>query len=131
MSRLLRASVLLCLLLFLLLPILVSLVYSLSTAWLDLLPDGFTLQAWTGLGQSERFWAALGRSVLLSFSAVLLLTVLLVPTLFAIRMYYPRLAGVLELLTLWPFVFPGVLLAVGPYCRGYGDCFALCLPGGR
>lgn len=113
MSRLLRRAVTTALLIYLVLPILVSLVYSLSTEWFDLLPDGFSLLAWATLGQTERFWAALGRSVVMSFSAVVLSMVLLLPTLFAVRMYYPRVAAVLEWLTLWPFVFPGVLLAVG------------------
>lgn len=113
MSSLLRNLILVALVVYLLLPVVVSLVYSISTEWFELLPGGLTHEAWLKLGQAERFWAALGRTAVLSFSVVALSILLLLPTLFAVRMYFPRLEGVLEFLTLWPFVFPGVLLAVG------------------
>lgn len=113
MSQLLRRALLLALGLYLFLPILASLAYSVATSWTALLPEGYTLKHWANLLENQRFWLALGRTALLSFSVVALSIFFLVPTLFVVRMYYPRVAGVLEFLTLWPFVFPGVILAVG------------------
>ncbi len=113
MTQLLRRALLLALGLYLFLPILASLAYSVATSWTALLPEGYTLKHWANLLENQRFWLSLGRTALLSFSVVALSIFFLVPTLFVVRMYYPNVAGVLEFLTLWPFVFPGVILAVG------------------
>lgn len=113
MSTALRRIVLGALVVYLLFPVVASLVYSFSTNWTALLPEGYTLEHWLKLGGSERFWVALSRTAILSFSVVALSVFFLVPTLFVVKLYYPKVAGVLEFLTLWPFVFPGVILAVG------------------
>jgi putative spermidine/putrescine transport system permease protein len=109
----LRRAIIVLLLLYLLVPILMTLVYSLSSTWTDILPASFTVEAWGTLFGDARFWGAAGRSLLLSASAVGLCVFFLVPTLFAITLYAPRLASALEFFSLWPFVFPGVILAVG------------------
>jgi putative spermidine/putrescine transport system permease protein len=109
----LRRSFLLLLFLFLTIPILMTLIYSLSTAWTTLLPDGYTFEAWQTLFADARFWSAAGRSFLLSLAAVGISIAFLVPTLFAVTLYVPKLAAALEFLSLWIFVFPGVILAVG------------------
>lgn len=113
MSTALRRILLVVMVIYLLFPILASLVYSLSTNWTSFVPDGYTFDNWFRLGTSERFWIALSRTAMLSFSVVALSIFFLVPTLFVVKLYYPQVGGFLEFLTLWPFVFPGVILAVG------------------
>jgi putative spermidine/putrescine transport system permease protein len=109
----LRRGVLVLLFLFLTLPVLGTLIYSLATGWNKILPDGFTFLAWQTLFADARFWAAAGRSLLLSLAAVGISIAFLVPTLFAVVMYLPKASALLEFLSLWVFVFPGVILAVG------------------
>ncbi|MEY4530775.1 MAG: hypothetical protein RLZZ156_1496, partial [Deinococcota bacterium] len=89
----LRRSFLLLLFLFLTIPILMTLIYSLSTAWTTLLPDGYTFEAWQTLFADARFWSAAGRSFLLSLAAVGISIAFLVPTLFAVTLYVPKLAA--------------------------------------
>jgi len=113
MSIALRRILLIVMVIYLLFPVLASLVYSFSTSWTELLPEGLSLENWLKLGSTERFWIALGRTAILSFSVVGLSVVFLVPTVFVVKLYYPKMAGLLEFLTLWPFVFPGVILALG------------------
>jgi putative spermidine/putrescine transport system permease protein len=109
----LRRTLLILLFLFLTIPILMTMIYSFSTAWTTLLPDGYTLEAWQTLFADSRFWNAAGRSFLLALAAVGISIAFLVPTLFAVTLYVPKLAAALEFLSLWIFVFPGVILAVG------------------
>jgi putative spermidine/putrescine transport system permease protein len=112
-SRLLRRGLIGLLVAYLLVPILLTLVYSFSTTWTELIPNAFSFEGWGTLFADQEFWAATGRSLILAASAVALSSFFLVPTLFAITLYAPKLAGLLEFFSLWPFVFPGVILAVG------------------
>jgi putative spermidine/putrescine transport system permease protein len=109
----LRRGILGLLVLYLTVPIAVTLVYSFATNWSTLLPDGYTLGAWEKLFNDPIFWQSMGRSMIVAGAAVVLSIFFLVPTLFAITLYAPKLAGILEFFSLWPFVFPGVILAVG------------------
>ena len=109
----LRRGIIGLLLAYLLVPILMTLVYSLSSSWTELVPKAFSLEAWSHLFGDPKFWADGGRSLILAFSAVALSIFFLVPTLFAITLYAPKLSGALEFFSLWPFVFPGVIMAVG------------------
>jgi putative spermidine/putrescine transport system permease protein len=109
----LRRGLLGLLLAYLLVPIALTLLYSFATTWNELLPKALTLEAWNTLFGDPVFWASMGRSLILSASAVALSIFFLVPTLFAITLYAPKLGSLLEFFSLWPFVFPGVILAVG------------------
>lgn len=108
-----RRGIVALLLVYLLMPIALTIVYSFVRGWQGILPGAFTLEAWGTLFGDANFWAATGRSLLLAASAVGLSIAFLVPTLFALTLYAPRLSSALEFLSLWPFVFPGVILAVG------------------
>ncbi len=101
------------LLLYLLVPIALTVVYSFSRVWQGVLPGVLSLEAWGTLFADPNFWAATGRSLVMSACAVALSIAFLVPTLFAVTLYAPRLSSLLEFFSLWPFVFPGVILAVG------------------
>lgn len=109
----LRRGALVFLVLYLTVPLLMTLVYSFATAWTQLLPDGLTLEAWQTLFGDARFWGAVGRSFVLALCAVGISIAFLVPTLFAVTLYIPKVGALLEFLSLWIFVFPGVILAVG------------------
>ncbi len=113
MTTWLRRILIAALVLYMLMPVFAAIVYSFSGSWIHLLPEKMGLAAWLKLGHDPRFWQAIGRTCLLSFSVVSLEIFFLVPTLFVVKLYYPKLSTTLEFLTLWPFVFPGVILALG------------------
>ncbi|MCX7133643.1 ABC transporter permease subunit [Aeromonas sp.] len=78
----------------LLLPLLATLLYSLSTRWgATLLPDGFTLEWYLQLWGDPRFLAAFGRLV--------------------VAYYFPKLDPWMNLLILLPFAVPPVVSSVG------------------
>ena len=60
---------------YLMLPLVMTLIYSLFREWLDILPQGFTLGAYGELFTDPLFWAALGRTVVISILPVILCTV--------------------------------------------------------
>jgi putative spermidine/putrescine transport system permease protein len=113
LMKFLRRPLIATLILYLALPIIMTFLYSFTKIWTDVLPQSFSLDAWTQLLGDTTFWGAISRSLILSFSAVALSIFFLVPTLFAITLYAPKLSSALEFFSLWPFVFPGVIMAVG------------------
>lgn len=95
-------------------PIVITLVYSLAAQWgAHVLPRGVTLDWYITLWSDSRFLAAFGRSLLICLAALLFSLLLILPTLFVVFYYYPRLKGVMNLLVLLPFAVPPVVSSVG------------------
>lgn len=97
-----------------LVPIIATLVYSLSSSWgATILPDGFTFNWYIQLLTDSRFLAAFGRSLLVCFSALALSVVLILPAIFVVFYYFPKLDKLMNVLILLPFAVPPVVSSVG------------------
>ncbi|MCZ2720955.1 ABC transporter permease subunit [Marinomonas sp. 15G1-11] len=95
-------------------PILTTFIYSLSSSWgATILPDGFSLKWYSALLTDPRFIDAFGRSLFICISALLLATVLVLPMIFVVFYYYPKLDKIMNLLILLPFAVPPVVSSVG------------------
>ena len=100
--------------LILLLPLLGTLVYSLSTSWsATILPNGFTFKWYVALWSDARFLAAFGRSLLVCFGALALSLLLILPLLFVVNYHFPKLDALMNVLILLPFAIPPVVSSVG------------------
>ncbi|MCV9877466.1 ABC transporter permease [Brenneria izbisi] len=100
--------------LILLLPLAATLVYALSSQWgATILPDGFSLQWMIQLWQDTRFLSALARSLLICAGALLLALLLVLPLIFVIAYYFPRLDALMNILILLPFAVPPIVSSVG------------------
>lgn len=98
----------------LLLPILATLLYSLSSRWgATILPDGVTLNWYLQLWSEPRFLAAFARSLLLCIGTLVLAILVVVPAAFVVFYYYPKLDRWMNLLILLPFAMPPVVSSVG------------------
>ncbi|EPI8560537.1 ABC transporter permease [Vibrio fluvialis] len=97
-----------------LMPIIATLVYSLSSRWgATILPDGFTVDWYLKLLSDTRFIEAFGRSLLVCVAALALSTLLILPAIFVVFYYFPKLDRVMNLLILLPFAVPPVVSSVG------------------
>ncbi|MDM8350054.1 ABC transporter permease subunit [Pseudomonas sp. sp1636] len=98
----------------LLLPLLGTLLYSLSSSWsASILPSGLTFKWYLALWSDERFLAAFGRSLLVCFAALALALLLILPLLFVIHYHFPKLDALMNVLILLPFAIPPVVSSVG------------------
>ncbi|MGF7048400.1 putative spermidine/putrescine transport system permease protein [Paenibacillus sp. DS2015] len=99
---------------FLLTPLLVTLLFSLSTDWQNtILPKGITLEWYKVLFTDERFLFAVGRSFLVAILSVGISLIIMIPTVFIISVYMPKLEKYLQIIVLLPFALPGIVAAVG------------------
>jgi putative spermidine/putrescine transport system permease protein len=102
------------LLVFLLLPLLVTFLFSISTVWDNsILPKGYSVDAYARLFTDERFLIALGHSFEVAVITVALSLIIMVPTIFIVALYVPKLEKWLQTVVLLPFAVPGVVAAVG------------------
>lgn len=104
------------------LPIVATVLYSFATEWgATILPDGLTLKWFERLLTAPRFLAALGRSFLICFATLAFSTLLVLPMVFAVFYYFPRLKDVMEVVIILPFAVPPVVSAVGLLQMFAGD----------
>lgn len=96
------------------LPIAATVLYAFSSSWgATILPDGLTFRWFAQLLTDPRFLAALGRSLLICFATLIVSTLLVLPMIFAVFYYFPKLKGIMEVLIILPFAVPPVVSSVG------------------
>ncbi|NLS11854.1 ABC transporter permease [Vibrio sp. SM6] len=97
-----------------LIPIAATLIYSLSSRWgATILPDGFTLRWYAELLTDPRFLHAFGRSLFICITALALSVALILPAIFVVFYYFPKLDKLMNILILLPFAVPPVVSSVG------------------
>lgn len=102
------------LMLLLALPVLATLLYSLSTVWgATILPDGLTPAWYQQVWTDPRFLAAFGHSLLMATGTLVLATLLVVPAALVIFYYFPGLDRWMNGVMLLQFAVPPVVSSVG------------------
>jgi putative spermidine/putrescine transport system permease protein len=99
---------------YLLLPIIAVLLYSLATVWrARLLPDAFTLDHFARVLNDGRILAAFGRSFLLAIVVTTIDILIVVPAAYWARVRNPRITPLLAIGAAIPFALPYVVIAFG------------------
>ena len=107
-------SVVYLLFLILLLPLLGTLIYSISSSWsATILPSGFSFKWYSQLWSDPRFLNAFARSLLICIAALILSVILILPLLFVVHYHFPKLDALMNILILLPFAVPPVVSSVG------------------
>jgi len=101
------------LVLYLIVPLLGTLLYAFSTDWSNtILPQGLTIRWFIELLSNPEFLMALARSTGISAVAVIIAVILIVPSIFAVYVYYPKLTKVVDGIVIACYSLPGVILAM-------------------
>ncbi|USG64226.1 ABC transporter permease subunit [Brevibacillus ruminantium] len=99
---------------YLFLPVAATALYSLATEWNStVLPEGLTVKWFAELYSDSRFLQAFARSFLLSGLTTIAGILIMVPAIFSIVVYAPKLERLVQLLVMLTYALPGVILAVG------------------
>ncbi|MCK9918176.1 ABC transporter permease subunit, partial [Microbacteriaceae bacterium K1510] len=110
MHRLIVAAVML----YLLIPLLATFLYSIATDWYrTVLPEGYTFSWYTGLVEDPRFLDALGRTMFVCLTTIIISLVVMVLTIFVVSVYFPRWERMLQAVVMLPYAVPPVVAAVG------------------
>jgi putative spermidine/putrescine transport system permease protein len=108
-----RPVVLSLFLIFMIVPLLATLIFSVSIRWdRTLWPEGFTLNWWYAVISNPNFILTLKNSFLVSIATMVCLLVLVTPTTYWMRLRVPKGKPIVELITSFSFGVPGVILAL-------------------
>lgn len=107
-------SLMLLLMVYLLLPLLATLIYAFAKEWqATILPESWTLEWFGEMFQDTRFLDALWKSFYLCLISVALSLAVMLPAVFIITVYLPRLESFMKGIVVLPYAVPGVVAAVG------------------
>jgi len=143
LSPFFRRIVIILFLAFMIIPVLATLVFSVSIRWdRSILPEGLTLEWWWKVIERNAFRLTLKNSIVVSLATALCLSVLVTPSAYWAHTRLPRSKSIFELIAAFSFGIPGVVLALS-LIRFYSNvpiplintpnilvaaCMVLCFP---
>ncbi len=108
-----RVIVLVTFALFMIVPVIATLIFSVSTRWdRTLWPEGYTLNWWQQVTSRGAFLLTLRNSFIASFATMICLLILVTPTTYWMKLKVPQGKPYVELITSFSFGVPGVVLAL-------------------
>lgn len=96
----------------LLIPLLATIIYSLFEDWTGILPKGFTLSAYQTIFSDPSFLTAMYQTVLVCLVPIVITIVVVLLALFVVTVYFPRLEKYVQILCMIPYTIQGVILSV-------------------
>ena len=97
---------------YLLIPLAVTIIYSLFEEWTGILPKHFSLSAYAEIFRDQTFLLSLGRTVLICIIPVVLTIVIVLLALFVTTIYFPKLEQYVQIICMIPYTIQGVILSV-------------------
>lgn len=97
---------------FLLFPLVVTLIYSFFTEWMDILPKGFTMRSYQELFSDSLFWASMLRTVIIAIVPIVLCTVIILLAMYVVILYLPRIEKIIQIFCTIPYALQGVILPI-------------------
>lgn len=98
--------------LYLVVPIIFTFIYSLFRQWSDILPGGFTLEAYTRLFSDSGFWITVWHSLVLSVIPTAVCALVIILAMYYVTVYDPGFAKILQILCTIPYAIQGVIIAI-------------------
>ena len=96
----------------LLLPLVATIVYSLFEDWTGIIPKGFTLYNYQKIFADPAFLTAMYQTLLVCVVPILITIIVVLFALFAVTVYFPRLEKYIQILCMIPYTIQGVILSV-------------------
>lgn len=107
--------------LWLMIPLIATAIYSLFDNWTGIVPHGFTLDNYKKIFTDAAFLTAMYQTLLVCVVPILITIVVMLLALFTVTVYFPKLEKYVQLLCMIPYTIQGVILSVSIlilYARG-------------
>lgn len=104
--------VMLAIIVYLLIPLVVSVIYSMFDKWTGIIPEGFNLDNYRTLFTDKVFLATMGRTVLMCVIPILATIIIVLLALFVTTVYFPKLEKYVQMICMIPYTIQGVILSV-------------------
>lgn len=96
----------------LVIPLLATIVYSLFEEWTGVIPHGFTLANYQNLFSDTEFLTAMYQTLLICAIPIGITVIIVLLGLFVITVYFPGLEKYMQILCMIPYTIQGVILSV-------------------
>lgn len=100
------------LIVYLLVPLIMTFIYSLFQEWIDVIPTGFTIVAYKEIFMDSLFWASVGRTLIISVLPIVLCTIFVLLAMYVIVVYHPEWNQWIQILCTIPYAIQGVILPI-------------------
>ena len=100
------------LIVYMMLPLLVSFVYSVFEKWTEIIPVGFSLRHYVELIQDPEFLYCILRTIVICIFPIGITVILVLLSLFVATVYFPRLEKYIQIICMIPYTIQGVILSV-------------------
>ncbi len=97
---------------YLLIPLVVTIIYSMYEKWTDIVPEQFSISAYAELFANREFVNSIGRSILLCIVPIVISVVVVLLAMFAAVLYFPKLEKYVQIICMIPYTIQGVILSV-------------------
>lgn len=97
---------------YLFIPLFFTFLYSLFSEWMDMMPRGFTLRAYTEIFSDGAFWLSIGRTLLISILPIVICTAAVLLAMYVVVVYCPGLDRPMKILCTIPYAIQGVILPI-------------------
>lgn len=97
---------------YLAIPLAVTLIYSMFQKWTNVLPEQFSLSGYKTIFSDRRFLYAVIRSIVMCIIPIAITTVIVLLALFAAFVYFPKLKKYIQMICMIPYSIQGVILSV-------------------
>ena len=96
---------------FLLLPLTVSFIYSFAGRWTSILPQNLTFRFYLDKFKDSTFFLGILRGIFISALPVILINIIILLTLFAVIVYFPKMEKYIQVCCIIPTTINGIILA--------------------
>lgn len=97
--------------LYLIIPLVLTFLYSLFNDWTKAVPTGFTFQYYGELFSDSIFLISLGRTLIISILPIIITGIVVLLAMFVIIVYQPKLEKYIQILCMMPYALQGIILA--------------------
>lgn len=97
---------------YLLIPLVVTIIYSLFEEWTNIVPRQFSLGSYVAIFADPQFLASIGRTLVMCIFPILFMTILMLLALFVTTVYFPSLQKYIQIISMIPYTIQGVILSV-------------------
>ena len=97
---------------YLILPLFMTFMYSISVEWMDILPSAITFRYYEQIFTDSVFWVSLIRSIIVSIVPVLLTTLILLLVMYVVVVYHPQMDKYIQIFCTIPYSIQGIILAI-------------------
>ena len=96
----------------LMIPLLATIIYSLFEDWTGIVPRGFTLANYQKIFSDPDFLTSMYQTVIVCAIPIAITILVMLLALFAVTVYFPRLEKYVQILCMIPYTIQGVILSV-------------------